>query len=257
MRFIALLLIVLLQFVLVPHSRVAYAATSPTLGDADSFSVLAKTLISDADVAGDLTSISGDVGLDDTGAAITGLTTAEVAGTIYATDGTGPDGVTGNNPALMTSARNANIAAYGTLNTGDNSTCTTIDVELGGQTLVPGVYCSGGVFTLNGTLTLSGTTGTWIFQSTATLITGGTANVVGGDPCNVWWQVPSSATLGTNTSLTGNVLALTSITIQTGASLDGRAFAQNGAVTLDDNTISGPTCAAAATPTPTPTPTRV
>ena len=115
-----------------------------------------------------------------------------------------------------------------------------------------GVYCSGGVFTLSGTLTLSGT-GTWIFQSASTLITSGTANVVGGGSCDVWWRVPSSATLGSGTQLTGNILALTDITIASGATLNGRAFAQTGQVTLSGNTIArGPLCAAAA-PTSTPT----
>jgi hypothetical protein len=66
---------------------------------------------------------------------------------------------------------------------------------------------------------------------------------VGGDPCNVWWKVPSSATLGTNTSLTGSILALTSISMNTGATLNGRALARNGAVTLDQNTITNTECA--------------
>jgi len=221
---------------------VASAATSPLLGDANSFSILAKTLISDADPVN--TSIAGDVGLDNAGSNITGLTSAAVAGTIYDTNGTGPDGVIGNDPTLMTSARAANTAAYGDLAIGDNapSGCTNIPVELGGQTLVPGVYCSGGVFTLtSGVLTLSGT-GTWVFQSTATLVTSSGGSIVGGDACSVWWRVPSSATLGTNSYLTGNILALTSITLQSGATLNGRALAQNGAVTLDGNTIVTGTC---------------
>ena len=222
-------------------------ATSPTLGAAASFSVLAKTTITDADLL-DLTSISGDVGLDNFGASYAGLTTVEVAGTIYATDAAGPDGALGNNPVLMTNARNANIAAYGQLNAGANADANCIApyvfgagvVDLVGANLVPGVYCAD-AFTLSGTLTLSGS-GVWVFKSAATLITSGTANVVGGDPCNVWWRVVSSATLGTNTSLIGNILALTSIGLDTGATLYGRALAQNAAVTLDRNTISGPPC---------------
>lgn len=77
-----------------------------------------------------------------------------------------------------------------------------------------------------------------MFRSAATLVTSGTANIVGGDTCDIWWQVPSSATLGTSTSLKGNILALTSITMNTGASLTGRALARNGAVTLGSNTIN-------------------
>lgn len=66
--------------------------------------------------------------------------------------------------------------------------------------------------------------------------------MIGGSACDVWWRVASSATLGTNTSLTGNILALASISLQTGASLDGRALAQTTAVTLDNNTFGGLTC---------------
>lgn len=232
----------------------AQAATSPTLGDADSFSVLAKTAITDATPAS--TSIAGSVGLDAAGTNITGLTSAAVAGTIYDTNGTGPDSVAGNNPTLMTSARAANTSVYGDLVAGDNAPagCTNIPVELGGQTLVPGVYCSGDVFTLtSGVLTLSGT-GTWVFQSTATLVTSSGGSMVGGDACSVWWRVPSSATLGTNSQLTGNILALTSITMESGADLNGRAFAQNGAVTLSGNTITTATCTATATATVTASP---
>lgn len=260
LKYLTISIILLLLFSVVgPSFDVAaapLAATSPSLGTAASFSVLAKTLISDADVL-NLTSISGDVGLDNSGASYSGLNTVEVAGTIYATDAVGPDGAAGNNPGLMTTARNDNTAAYGQLNAGDNADANCIapyvfgtgNIDLVGANLVPGVYCAD-TFTLSGTLTLSGS-GVWVFKSAATLITSGTANVVGGDPCNVWWRVPSSATLGTNTSLIGNILALTSIQLQTGAALNGRALAQTAAVTLDDNTITGPVCATAPTAVPT------
>lgn len=123
--------------------------------------------------------------------------------------------------------------------------------DLVGEILVPGVYCAT-AFRLSGTLTLSGS-GVWIFKSASDLITSGTANVVGGDPCNVWWRVVSSATLGANTSLIGSILAATSISLQAGARLNGRALAQTGSVTLDNNTFTGPICAAANTPIPTAT----
>ena len=130
--------------------------------------------------------------------------------------------------------------------------------DLVGLTLVPGVYCAD-VFTLSGTLTLNGSIfDVWVFKSAATLITSGTANVTlssGVDPCYVWWWVASSATLGTGTSLAGNILALTSISLATGANLDGRALARNGAVTMDQNTITRPVCLVAPTNTPTNTPT--
>jgi hypothetical protein len=103
---------------------------------------------------------------------------------------------------------------------------------------------------LTGTLTLTGI-GPWVFRSAATLITSGTANVVGGDPCNIWWQVPTSATLGAG-SFKGNVLALASIGMVTGVSLNGRALARNGAVTLQSNTINQSCVAARAKVLTTP-----
>jgi len=226
-------------------------ATSPTLGTANSFAILAATAITNIPTS----RITGDVGLSPAaGSNYAGLTAAEVTGTIYAVDATGPAGSV-NNPGLLTTAQADNTAAFGALIAGGNAVCDTdygaVVQDLVGLSLVPGVYCAG-AFTLTGTLTLSGV-GVWIFRSADTLITSGTANVVGGDSCNVWWRVPSSATLGTNTQLTGNILALTSISLQNGATLNGRALAQTGAVTLAANTVTGPVCQAAPPPTAVPT----
>lgn len=207
------------------------AATSPTLGTVGSYSVLGHTTVTNTGG----TTMPGDLGISIGGAPV-GFPPGSV----------GPPG-TIRNAGDSLAAQNANTAAYGTLNTGSNAACTTIPVELAGQNLVAGTYCSGGVFQLTGpgTLTLVGT-GVWIFQSLSTLITTGpSAAVVGGDPCNIWWQVPSSATIGTGTAFVGNILALTSIALQTGASLNGRALAQTGAVTLDTNTITGSACLSA------------
>ncbi|MDQ3123632.1 MAG: ice-binding family protein, partial [bacterium] len=157
----------------------------------------------------------------------------------------GPPG-TIRNAADSLAAQNDNTAAFGFI----DQTCDTTYVgtkDLVAENLVAGVYCAD-AFTLTGTLTLNGT-GVWIFKSASTLITSGTANVVGGDPCNVWWRDVSSATLGTNTSLTGNVLSSTSVSLQTGAALNGRAFAQTGAVTLDANVITGAACLGTSTVT--------
>jgi hypothetical protein len=118
---------------------------------------------------------------------------------------------------------------------------------LGGLTLTPGVY-SGGALDLTGTLTLDaqGDPGAvFIFQAASTLITASASQVKlinGASPCNVFWQVGSSATLGTTTSFKGTILALASITLTTGVTVDGRMLARNGAVTLDSNTINNPDC---------------
>jgi hypothetical protein len=121
-------------------------------------------------------------------------------------------------------------------------------VNLGGKTLVPGVYCQSTAPTLTGTLTLNGG-GVYIFQIGSTLITadgapgapGARIRLIGGaQPCEIFWQVSSSATLFRYTAFVGNIMALTDIHMQTGATLEGRALARNGAVTLDDNRIIQP-----------------
>jgi hypothetical protein len=222
----------------------ALAATSPGLGQADSFVVLAGTAITNVPTS----VIAGNVGLSPAaGSNYAGLSSAEVTGTIYSVDASGPAGSI-NNPAFLTAAKTDLVTAYNGLAGGANADAScdpaylfgTGNKDLSGASLVPGVYCAD-TFTLTGTLTLAGS-GVWVFRSAATLVTSGTANIVGGDPCNVWWQVPSSATLGTNTSLKGNVVALTSITMTTGASLNGRVLARNGAVSLDHNTITNAAC---------------
>jgi LPXTG-motif cell wall-anchored protein len=96
----------------------------------------------------------------------------------------------------------------------------------------------------------------FIFQISSTLITASNSDVTfinGASPCNVYWQVGSSATLGTGTDFVGTILAQASITMDTGADLEGRALAQTAAVTLDDNVITTPICAAAPTTGPAPT----
>lgn len=206
-----------------------FAATSPTLGTVGSYSVLGNTTVTNTGN----TTMPGDLGIS-IGGAPTGFPPGLV----------GPPG-TIRNAGDSLAAQNADTAAFGVLDQGCDTTYAGTFKDLVGLNLVPGVYCAN-AFQLSGTLTLSGT-GVWIFKSASTLTTSGTANVVGGDPCNVWWREVSSATLGTNTSLIGNVLALTSISLQTGASLNGRALAQTGAVTLDSNTFTGATCLTAST----------
>jgi hypothetical protein len=95
----------------------------------------------------------------------------------------------------------------------------------------------------------------FIFQAGSTLITAPSSKVAlinGASACNVYWQVGSSATLDTSTSFKGTIMALTSIALKTGATLQGRALARNGAVTMDHNTINSSACAA---PSSSPTPT--
>ena len=116
--------------------------------------------------------------------------------------------------------------------------------DLGGLTLAQGVYCFSSAAALTGALVLDAKgdpNAIWFIQIMSTLDLADNAHVTiinGGSPCNVFWQVGSSATLGTNAVLVGNMLALASITMKTGASVTGRALARNGATTLDTNVIA-------------------
>jgi len=210
-------------------------AVSPSLGAAGAFSVLAGTTVTNTGP----TNTSGAVGVSP-GTAITMFPPGTAGGGTHSND------------SMAISAQGANGAAFGALDQGCMTVYTGVK-DLGGLNLVPGVYCAT-AFQITGNLTLSGA-GVWIFKSSSTLNTASNASVSGGDPCNVWWRVVSSASLGTNSHLIGNILALTSISLGTGASVDGRALAQTGAVTLDDNSVTGPGCAQAPTAPPTSTPT--
>jgi len=131
--------------------------------------------------------------------------------------------------------------------------------NLGNRTLTPGVYCFSTSAQLTGPLTLDAqgnASASFIFKigSTLTSASGSSVGVInGGNPCGVAWQIGSSATLGTTTSFVGNLIALTSITLNTGANIIGRALARNGAVTLDTNNISFALCNAGGGPPPVPT----
>ncbi|MBN1921661.1 MAG: DUF3494 domain-containing protein [Anaerolineae bacterium] len=246
------ILVVLVSLARLPSAAISeaaavIAAVPPSLGGADSFAVLAATAVTNVPMS----AITGNVGLSPAaGTYYAGLAAAEVTGTIYAVDATGPAGSVPD-PGLLTTAKTDLNDAYDALVA---QACTVTypggSKELGGiPPLVPGVYCAD-AFTLQGVLTLDGAdTDVWVFKSATTLITSGDAEVVlatGGAPCEVWWQIGSSASLGTNTALAGNILALTSISLATGANLDGRALARTGAVTMQQNAISLPICESSA-----------
>jgi len=132
------------------------------------------------------------------------------------------------------------LAAY-TVLAGQACDTDMTGVDLGGQTLQPGVYCFDTSAQLTGDLILDAmgdANAVWVFQTGSTLTTasGATVGLInGGQALNVFWQVGSSATLGTTTRFSGNILADQSITLNTGAGLLGRALALNGGVTMDTN----------------------
>jgi hypothetical protein len=210
----------------------ALAATDPGLRTAKNFAVLSGT--PNITNTGP-TWISGQIGISP-GCAVTGF----------------PPGVSGAQHKCDAVALQAKTDLAGTYTRAANAPCPGSNnftgVNLGGKTLVPGVYCQTTAPTLTGTLTLNGA-GVYIFQIGSTLITapgapgapGARVRLIGGaQPCEIFWQVSSSATLDTFTAFVGNIMALTSITMNTQATLEGRALARNGAVTLDTNRIIQP-----------------
>ncbi len=197
------------------------------LGTAGNFNVLGASTVTNTGP----TVIAGDVGLSP-GTAVTGFPPGLVTGTIHAAD------------ASAVQAQADLSTAYTELG---NTACqfTLANADLAGLTLTPGVYCfSAAAVGLTGALTLDAQNhadAVFIFKILSTLTTASSASVIrinGGSDCNVFWQVGSSATLGTGTQFRGNILAQASITATTGATVAGRLLARTGAVTLDTNTVT-------------------
>lgn len=225
-----------------PNAAAQTAAVN--LGTAGDFAVLAGSGISNTGV----TTITGDVGLSPTtGFAITGFPPAVVNGTIYAVNSFGPAGSI-NNPGLLTIAKSDLDIAYSDAAGRSATVIYAPAADLGGQILVSGVHNSPTSFFLTGVLTLDAqgnSDAVWIFQAGSTFVTASNSSVLlinGAQACHIFWLVGSSATLGTDSSFAGNILADQSITANTGASVIGRLLARNGAVTLDTNTIIEAIC---------------
>ena len=226
---VILMIILLLTGPFFDESKRLLAQVSPSLGAAESYSVLAGSIVTNTG----LTTMPGNLGISPSIGApphYTGFPPGEV----------GPPGTIHDADAHAAAAQAANTAAFGLLDQGCDVTYPGVQDLTLVSPLGPGTYCAD-AFLLTGNLTLTGE-GVWIFKSAATLTTSSNSSVTGGDPCNVWWRLVSSGTLGTGTQFIGNILALTDINLQTGATLNGRALVQTGQVTLDTNTITGPIC---------------
>ena len=226
--------------VMLPHPDAKAAQTPVDLRSASRFAVLAGSGITSIPTS----ALKGDVGLSPSARSkITGLTQPEVNGSIFAADDGGAVAV------MLTQAQGDLTTAYN-----DAAGRTPIPTgpflnpgsgNLGGLTLVPGLYKFTGEALISGSdLTLTGSASdVWIFQIGSALTVANGIHVVlagGAQASNIYWQVGTSATLGTTVIFKGSILADQSIALQTLATLDGRALARIAAVTLDSNTITVP-----------------
>jgi Ice-binding-like len=227
------------------------ATTDPLLGTSGFYAVLASATITNTGPSW----VTGKMALSP-GTSITGFTQESGPGTSGVQD-------INNGPAL--NARNDAIGAY--TRAAAEPGCSNTGVELGSRSLGPGLYCNPTMAISAGlTLTLSGG-GIYIFQIGSTLLTGGSARVLltnGAQPCDIFWQVGSSATIGGSTAFVGTILANASITMVTAATLNGRALASlgsnapsQGSVTLDTNRIIQPSGCVGGFTTSYPVPTYV
>lgn len=220
-----------LSFLLLPLLVLSAYADSITLGTAGSYAVLAGSTVTNTGPS----VLNGNLGLSPGAGgscSITGFPPGMVNGTTNACNG----------PAAQ--AQRDLTTAYNKA-AGLTPTMTLTGQDLGNRTLTPGVYFFASSAQLTGTLTLNNLgnpNALFVFQIGSTLTTASNSAVIFTNSLadkNVFWQVGSSATLGTTTKFVGNILALTSITLNTGASITcGSALARNGAVTLDTNVIS-------------------
>jgi len=208
------------------------APPSP-LGTACNFGILGATPAVTS--VGPTIILGADVGIWPA-ASVTGFPPGTLTGTVHL-----GDAVAQTAQGDLTIAYNNAAAAAGG---------AVLPADIGGLTLAPGVYRTTSAqpsLGITGNLALSGgASGVWIFQIVSTLTTAaGNSQVTmsgGALSKNVFWQVGSSATLGTNTTFAGNIMANASVTLTTGATLNGRALARTGAVTLDSNPVNVPTC---------------
>ena len=215
----------LMVTLMLPQVAVSQSPAPVDLGSATSFAILASSTVTNTGA----TTVNGDLGVSP-GTGLTGAPT--VNGATHLGD---------------TIAAHAQLDLTTAFNDAAGRTVNAVSVagNLGGQTLTPGLYKSTSSLEISsGDLTLDGqgnANAVWIFQMASTLVTTSGRQVIlsgSAQASHIFWQVGSSATLGTTSSFKGTIMALASISLLTGATLDGRALAQTGAVSLDGNTVT-------------------
>ena len=217
-----------LAAVVVPTA--AHAATPVNLATANTFVVLGGSTVTNTGSS----VLNGDLGVSP-GTALPGFGPATINGATHANDA-----VAAQAQLDLTTAYN--VAA------GQTPATDKSGQDLGGQHLAAGAYAYSSDAQLTGTLTLDAggdPNAQFVIMIASALTTASNSSVVLtglASPCNVYWQVGSSATLGTTTAFQGNLMALTSIAAQNGATVNGRLLARNGAVTLDNNVLSRGLC---------------
>ena len=242
MKSLAVLLLVLSSL-----SIGAFAQTDITLGTADEFALLGASSITNVSAK---THIIGDVGSSPT-PTVTGIVPSQVKGTLYLTE------------SPVTAQAQIDLTAGYLEAAGAPCTNNLTGMDLGGMTLIPGVYCFSTSAALTGALVLNAqgdVNAQWIFQvgSTLTVAADSTVSIVlnnkkkpgpkplwakGLEGCNVYWQIGTSATIGDDSIFRGKILALTSITMN-GGILHGKALASTGAISITDTElVNGPPCA--------------
>jgi len=238
-----LLTLSLVVMIAAPSSTVeAKSQATVNLGTTSTFAVLAGTRITNTgttiingSAGGNIDgNVGGDVGVY-SGTEFTGQASATVSGKIHLSD------------SVAIKAKNDLVTAYN--DAAGRTPATLIPTQLGGTTLTPGTYYStSGTFNITGTLTLDAKgdpNGVFIFKTTSTLVTASSSNVKlinSARFCRTFWKVGSSATLGTYSHFVGHIFALTSISANKGATVQGQLLARNGAVTLNNNTITNGFC---------------
>jgi hypothetical protein len=249
---IALFAVFTIFILIMIGSRATHAAQATVnLGSASPFAILSGTPnITDA---GNASVIHGNVGLSPATGAGIGLTCSQVTGTIYSVDATGPLPCRVTNGPLLVTAKNNLTAAY--IDAAGRTPLTTVPTELGGTTLTAGVYNSSsttfGITAGAGALVLDGQndpSSVFIFQApfSGTGLSVGSGSTVSlinsAQACNVFWRVDTAA-INTTANFVGTVLALNSISVANGATIQGRLLARNGNVTLINDTITASVCA--------------